>query len=202
MITNFRSGGSLKLASSDPFAKPLIDPNFLTTTFDIFALRETVKAVKRFVASSAWADYVVGPVGGLASTTDSDIETYIREQASTGLHPVGTASMSPKGAQWGVVDPDLKVKGVEGVRVVDASVFVSVPWCESRLSPLDCSLVMTAFRSKRPPPRTNIFVGGKSCGTFREQYVNWTFLFNCLPVDIWLKSAFIELALLFNTEKS
>ena len=99
----------------------------MATAFDIFALRESVKAVKRFVASSAWADDVVGPVGGLASTTDSDIETYVREQAFTGLHPVGTASMSPKGAHWGVVDPDLKVKGVEGVRVVDASVFVSVP---------------------------------------------------------------------------
>jgi choline dehydrogenase-like flavoprotein len=48
----------------------------------------------------------------------------VREQASTMFHPVGTASMTARDAVSGVVDPDLKVKGVEGVRVVDASVFV------------------------------------------------------------------------------
>jgi choline dehydrogenase len=41
------------------------------------------------------------------------------------FHPTGTAAMSPKGAHWGVVDPDLKVKGVEGLRIVDGSVLVS-----------------------------------------------------------------------------
>lgn len=60
------------------------------------------------------------------SESDADIDAYVREQASTMFHPVGTASMSAWDAEWGVVDPDLKVKGVEGVRVVDASVFVSL----------------------------------------------------------------------------
>jgi choline dehydrogenase-like flavoprotein len=45
------------------------------------------------------------------------------------FHPTGTAAMSPKGADWGVVDPDLKVKGVEGLRIVDGSVLVS--WSSS-----------------------------------------------------------------------
>lgn len=49
----------------------------------------------------------------------------MRAGASSVFHPTGTAAMSPKGADWGVVDPDLKVKGVEGLRIVDGSVLVS-----------------------------------------------------------------------------
>lgn len=120
-------GGSIKLNSADPFDAPLIDPNFLSTAFDIFAIREIIKAGLRFVAASPWKDYIVGPVGPLAdANTDEEIEQYARGIAGSVWHMVGTASMSPKGADWGVVDPDLKVKGVEGVRVVDLSVVVSL----------------------------------------------------------------------------
>lgn len=87
-----------------------------------------MKASKRFASAHAWAGYVLSPYGGgmSESESDADIDAYVREQASTMFHPVGTASMSAWDAEWGVVDPDLKVKGVEGVRVVDASVFVSL----------------------------------------------------------------------------
>lgn len=78
-----------------------------------------------------WSDYVIGPTGGLAialnATTNLDgaIDQYVTNHTGTIWHPVGTASMSPVGAPWGVVDPDLKVKKVTGLRIVDASVFVS-----------------------------------------------------------------------------
>lgn len=121
------SRGSVTLASSNPFTKPLINPNFLTTAFDIYAIREAVKASKRFASAYAWAGYVLSPYGGLSATSDADIDAFVRETASTMFHPVGTASMTAKDAKWGVVDPDLRVKGVEGVRVVDASVFPFVP---------------------------------------------------------------------------
>lgn len=120
------AGGSTKLSSSDPFAKPTIDPKFMSTTFDIFAMREAVKAVQRFTSASPWKDYIIAPfLAAFASaTTDASIESYVRGNAGTLFHPVGTASMSPKGAKWGVVDPDLKVKGVEGLRIADGSVIV------------------------------------------------------------------------------
>jgi len=78
---------------------------------------------------------VRSPYGGLSATSDADIDAYVREQASTMYHPVGTASMTARDAEWGVVDPDLKVKGVEGVRVVDASVFVRLLFFFDRMDP-------------------------------------------------------------------
>ena len=118
-------GGTIKLRSANPFDKPLIDPNYLTTEFDIVTLRESVKASKRFVAAPAWADYVTSPFGALSATSDADIDDYIRGIASTVFHPVGTAAMSCSSSQSGVVDENLLVKGADGLRIVDASVFVS-----------------------------------------------------------------------------
>ena len=120
-------GGSIKLVSSNPFTAPSIDPAFLSTDFDIFTLKEAVKSVKRLVGVHAWDGYIVGPTPPLVntSTTDAELEAYVRAGGLSLFHPTGTAAMSPKGANWGVVDPDLKVKGVEGLRFVDGSVLVS-----------------------------------------------------------------------------
>lgn len=84
-------------------------------------MKASVKAVQRFMAANAWSNYIVSPYG---ATTDAAIESYVRGNSGTVYHPVGTASMSPKSANWGVVDPDLKVKGADGLRIVDASIFV------------------------------------------------------------------------------
>jgi choline dehydrogenase-like flavoprotein len=118
------SGGTIKLNSSDPFDKPLIDPQFLTTKFDVVAMRECVRAIKRFIAAPAWADYVLSPFGSLSATSDSDIDEYVRGLVGTAFHPVGTAAMSSH-SKPGVVDQDLLVKSADGLRIVDASVFVS-----------------------------------------------------------------------------
>lgn len=119
-------GGTVKVSSTDPFAKPLIDPKYLSTEFDIFTTVASVKAAKRFAGANAFKGFVTGPYGDLATAnTDAEIEAYVRKTAETVFHPTGTAMMSPKGAHWGVVDPDLKVKGVQGLRIVDASIYVS-----------------------------------------------------------------------------
>ncbi len=59
------------------------------------------------------------------ATTDDELDVYIRSIAAPFLHGVGSAAMSARNASWGVVDPDFRVKGTSGLRVVDASVFVS-----------------------------------------------------------------------------
>lgn len=87
-------------------------------------MREAVKAAKRFISADAWKDYIVSPVGGVVGTEDADIDAYVRDQVLSVLHATGTASISPRGASWGVVEPDLKVKGIDGVRIVDASILV------------------------------------------------------------------------------
>jgi len=117
-------GGSISINSSNPFDAPLIDPNFFTTNFDIFAMREGVKSARRFITAPAWNGYTTGWFTGANATTDDEIDAFIRSTAVSTFHAVGTASMSPKGAPWGVVDPDLRVKGVVGLRIVDNSVVV------------------------------------------------------------------------------
>ncbi|KAF9479960.1 alcohol oxidase [Pholiota conissans] len=124
---NPTSYGSVKLASADPYDKPLIDPRLLTTDIDLIVMRESVKATKRFVSAPAWSDYIIEPVGTLAGNTDDEIDAHVRGLATTIFHPVGTASMAAKGNKEGVVNPDLTVKGVEGLRVVDASIFPLIP---------------------------------------------------------------------------
>ncbi|KAJ6588451.1 hypothetical protein B0H19DRAFT_207092, partial [Mycena capillaripes] len=122
------SRGSVRLQSNDPFAPPLIDVASLTTDFDIFGLREAVKMTHRFLNATAWKGYILSPLNNLSiGATDNEIETYLRANAAPNGHVVATASMSARGAKYGVVDPDLTVKGVKGLRVVDASVLPYLP---------------------------------------------------------------------------
>ncbi|KAJ6494979.1 aryl-alcohol oxidase [Mycena vulgaris] len=122
------SRGSITLNSSDPLAAPLINPNLLESDVDLFIMRYAVRSALRFAAARPWAGYVTAsPTGVHSTSTDAELDAYIRENAGTVYHPVGTASVSPPGAQFGVVDPDLRVKGLIGLRVVDLSVMPLIP---------------------------------------------------------------------------
>ncbi|KAJ6535902.1 pyranose dehydrogenase [Mycena vulgaris] len=123
------SRGSITLNSTHPLtAPPLIDPGLLASPFDVRALREGIKMAQRFVAAPAWAGYILAPTPDLANaTTDAALDAYIRASASTSSHLVGSAAMSARGAGYGVVDPDLQLKGARGLRIIDASVLPIVP---------------------------------------------------------------------------
>ncbi|KAJ7878671.1 aryl-alcohol oxidase precursor [Mycena leptocephala] len=121
------SRGSVTLNSSDPLAMPLINPNLLGSDVDVFIMREAVKSAMHFTTAPAWQNYVISPFGLNYTSTDAEIDDFVRENGGTVYHPVGTASMSPKGADWGVVDPDLRVKGLTGLRIVDLSVVPFIP---------------------------------------------------------------------------
>ncbi|KAI0270489.1 aryl-alcohol-oxidase from pleurotus Eryingii [Gloeopeniophorella convolvens] len=122
------SRGSITLASANPFDAPNIDPALLNSDFDIFTMREAVKAALRFAAAPAWKGYVIGPHGALGDAkTDAEIEAYARTNSATVFHPFSTAPMSAVDAKDGVVNPDLTVKKTVGLRIVDASVLPYVP---------------------------------------------------------------------------
>ncbi|KAJ3505995.1 hypothetical protein NLJ89_g7117 [Agrocybe chaxingu] len=118
--------GSVKLNSSDPFSIPLIDTGLLAdNATDLALMREAVKSVLRFVSAPAWEDYILGPEDSTQpglNATDVELDTFIRANTRAGYHIVGTSSMTRKGAEAGVVDPDLKLKKAAGLRIVDASV--------------------------------------------------------------------------------
>ncbi|KAJ7832208.1 aryl-alcohol oxidase [Mycena leptocephala] len=115
------SRGSIKLNSSDPLGPPLIDPGLLQSDFDVLAMREAIKMARKFVTARA------GDPDLANATTDSALEEYIRNTAGTSSHLVGSAGMSARNAKYGVVDPDLLLKGAAGLRIVDASVLPIVP---------------------------------------------------------------------------
>lgn len=118
-------GGSVTINSSNPFDPPRIDPNLLASEFDIFTYRESVRASQRFFAAPAWKDYIIGPFQPPANAiSDEDIDAYLRSSSIASSHACGTCAMSAKDAGYGVVNPDLHVKGVKGLRVVDASIMV------------------------------------------------------------------------------
>ena len=122
--------GSVTLASNNVSTAPLIDPGLLNSPFDQQVMREAVKLAVHFTTAPAWAGYVTSPSPALAAAfnstnVDDGLDSYIAANAQSIWHPVGTSSMSPIGASYGVVDPNLKMKKVAGVRIVDASVFVS-----------------------------------------------------------------------------
>jgi choline dehydrogenase len=116
-----QSKGYISLKSSDPLAAPLIQPNYLEAEEDRRALREGTKMAREIFAQEAFDPYR-GPelMPGAHVMTDAQIDTWIRKTAETIYHPVGSAKMGTDSES--VVDPQLRVYGVEGLRVVDASV--------------------------------------------------------------------------------
>jgi GMC oxidoreductase len=116
-------GGNITLNSSDPFVYPIINPNYLNSELDMFILREAIRAARQFVRAPVWIDYLNLPPD--VPQTDAKLNKLIASSAFNLHHPVGTAAMSAKDASYGVLDPDLRVKGVAGLRVVDTSAFVS-----------------------------------------------------------------------------
>lgn len=133
----------------------------LTTDFDITAMRESVKAIKQFVGAPAWSDYVIAPVGNLSATSDAGIDAYVRQATTTIFHPSGTASMTSKNSAKGVVNPDLTVKGAEGLRIVDLSVVVSV-FVKDVTENTDSWFPETAIRPSLPSSRACLLTSGKS----------------------------------------
>ncbi|KAJ7640226.1 pyranose dehydrogenase [Mycena rosella] len=121
------SRGSVVINSSDPFAPPLIDPGYFSNKWDLLAIRDGISLAQRFVSAPVWSGYVGAMTPNLANLSSADLETTIRDTAVPNLHMVGTAGMSARGARYGVVDPDLQVKGAVGLSVIDASVVPIVP---------------------------------------------------------------------------
>ncbi|MGZ3172616.1 MAG: GMC family oxidoreductase [Croceibacterium sp.] len=120
-----KSRGTLRLASPDPAAAPLIDPHLLEHPDDIQPLIRALKIARRAFATPAFAEYEgVEVAPGPECKTDKQFDKYIRETGYTVHHPVGTCRMGSDADS--VVDPQLCFRGIKGLRVADASVMPSI----------------------------------------------------------------------------
>lgn len=115
-----KSRGTVKLASADPRQAPLIDPAFLSHPDDMTDLVNGIRCVHRILEAPSLKPFDITPVYDTPQDDDATLQRYIRQRSDTIYHPVGTCRM---GADDGaVVDPSLRVRGVEGLRVADASI--------------------------------------------------------------------------------
>ncbi|MBB4093835.1 alanine-phosphoribitol ligase [Ochrobactrum pecoris] len=125
-----RSRGTVRLASSDPAAAPLIDPNYWSDPHDRKMSLEGLKIAREIMQQDALKPYVMAErLPGAKVVSDDDLFDYACANAKTDHHPVGTCKMGTDA--MAVVDLDLKVRGLEGLRVCDSSIMPRVPSCNT-----------------------------------------------------------------------
>jgi len=121
-----KSRGRVSLRSADPQAKPRIEFNALSEPDDLVTLRRGLRVARSIYATRPQADLIGSELSpGAAAQSDAELDAHIRATAGMTQHPVGTCSMAPGPGQ--VVDAALRVRGVDGLRVADASIMPTVP---------------------------------------------------------------------------
>ena len=120
LVLDARSRGSVALNSGDPTSKPLIRHNYFADNADLDAMVAGLKVGLEIAKQDALIPFTETPVQTPASDSDADLRAFARRHTQTCFHPGGTCAMGE------VVDADLRVVGVEGLRVVDASVMPTI----------------------------------------------------------------------------
>lgn len=115
------SRGSVTLRSADPLDAPHIQPNYLQSDADVQTFVEAVKIIRRLAQTGPMAELYAAEI---APGPDADLDGYIRSQCSTLWHPVGTCRIGTD--ELAVTDPQLRVRGIDNLRVADASVMPRV----------------------------------------------------------------------------
>jgi choline dehydrogenase len=124
-LTNFyqlrpRSHGSIAVRAADPLTPPAIVANYLSDPEDRRVMRDGVRLVRRIVAQQPLAPYRGAEMApGPAVRSDDEIDDWVRNSAGTIFHPVGTCRMGTD--DHAVLDARLRVRGIEGLRVIDAA---------------------------------------------------------------------------------
>jgi choline dehydrogenase len=115
------SRGEIRLSSVDPLKPPVIDPNYLASGYDLKILMEGMRRGREILAASTFRPHLGQErLPGAAQLSDAQLEDFIRATAETEYHPVGTCKMG--GDALAVVDERLRVRGIAGLRVIDASI--------------------------------------------------------------------------------
>jgi choline dehydrogenase len=127
-LVDVGSRGRIRLRGADPRHRPAIDPGYLSDDRDARALAAGLKMAREFVTARPMAAICRSELApGAHVRSDAELLRYVQTSVVTLYHPVGTCAMGGESRRNSVVDPELRVRGVAGLRVVDASVMPSVP---------------------------------------------------------------------------
>ena len=124
-VTHARSRGTVRLRSRDFRDKPMVDPRYFTDPdgHDMRVMVAGIRKAREIAAQPAMAEWTGRELSpGVEAQTDEELQDYIRKTHNTVYHPVGTVRMGPDDDEMSPLDPELRVKGVTGLRVADASV--------------------------------------------------------------------------------
>jgi choline dehydrogenase len=123
-----KSRGSVKIQNADPLNPPRIQFNYLQHADDIEAFRACVRLSREIIAQPAMDAYrgdEIQPGGDVV--TDAQIDAFVRETVESAYHPCGTCRMGATDDEMAVIDPQMQVRGLQGLRIVDSSVFPTAP---------------------------------------------------------------------------
>ncbi|MBC7971295.1 MAG: GMC family oxidoreductase N-terminal domain-containing protein, partial [Verrucomicrobia bacterium] len=124
-LTRFQNIGSVNLRSRDPNDAPMFQMNYLQNEADVQKLVAAIKLMRQLLHSNGFDEFRGRELApGAEVQSDEAIEAYVRDACSTVYHPVGTCKMGTD--PMAVVDPELRVRGIDGLRVVDASVMPTI----------------------------------------------------------------------------
>jgi choline dehydrogenase len=122
-----RARGWVRLRSADPDDLPLVNPNYLGDPADVRHLREGMRVAREILAAKPLGAMVRQEIlPGPEATSDAALDEHVRRTVKTDYHPVGTCRMGHDTDPTAVVDPALRVRGIAGLRVVDASVMPQI----------------------------------------------------------------------------
>lgn len=120
-----KSRGAISLASPDPMSKPVIHPHYLSNAEDIVCLRDGVRLIRTIAHQSPLDPYRGDEISpGIDATSDDDLDNWIRGSVDTIFHPAGTCRMGAD--ESSVLDDQLRVRGIDRLRVIDASAMPSI----------------------------------------------------------------------------
>jgi choline dehydrogenase-like flavoprotein len=156
-----RSRGTVRLASSDPAAAPLIDPNYWSDPHDLKMSLEGLKIAREILQQDALKPFVMAErLPGPKVMTDDDLFDYACANAKTDHHPVGTCKMGTDASA--VVDLELRVRGLEGLRVCDSSIMPRVPSCNTNAPTIMVGEKGSDIIRGRDPLPPTVFSGEKN----------------------------------------
>lgn len=122
-----RSRGSVTLGGANPHDAPLIDPNYIADPYDLEMTVRGLKMMRDIMRQSALAPFIEKEhYPGDHVTSEQDHIDYVRQHGRTSYHPVGTCKIGPSSDPMAVVDPELRVRGVDGLRVCDSAIMPSL----------------------------------------------------------------------------